>query len=147
MAVKCVDSSRLSKKEKDLIETEVTIYQALDHPNIMRFYDFFKGPKHMYMVLEYVRGGELFDEIVKRSHYTESKARELVHTLLTAIKHCHDKHIAHRDLKPENILMLSRDDDSSIKIADFGFARVCHGNSLTDFCGSAYYVAPEIVLS
>ena len=145
VAVKCIDCSRMSVKEKNMIEKEVAIYLALDHANILRCHDFFKTPKVMYIVLEYIAGGELFDEIVKRSNYTEGAARTLIHTLLTAIQHCHDKHIAHRDLKPENILLLSHTDDSSIKLADFGFAVVCSDNSLTDACGSAYYVAPEIL--
>lgn len=145
VAVKCIDTSDISESERKMIEREVAIYRSLDHPSILQCHDFFTTNKHMYIVLEHIGGGELFDEIVKRSFYTESKARDLIKTLIEAINHCHEKNIVHRDLKPENILLQTKDENSPIKIADFGFAAVCDGNSLTDSCGSAYYVAPEII--
>jgi calcium/calmodulin-dependent protein kinase I len=145
VAVKCIDTSKISEKEKKIVEREVTIYRSLSHPNILQCHDFFTTNKHMYIVLEYLGGGELFDQIVKHSFYTEGKARDVIKTIIDAISHCHNKNIAHRDLKPENILLQSTDDNAPIKIADFGFASVCDGDSLTDSCGSAYYVAPEII--
>ncbi|KAF0686030.1 Aste57867_22156 [Aphanomyces stellatus] len=83
-------------------------------------------------------------DIHSESYYTEKEARDLVKTLLLAIKYCHDQDIVHRDLKPENILMTDKENNSAIKIADFGFAKE-DTNGLTTTCGSPEYVAPEII--
>mmetsp|Transcript_16283 Transcript_16283/g.33652 ORF Transcript_16283/g.33652 Transcript_16283/m.33652 type:complete len:238 (+) Transcript_16283:569-1282(+) len=91
-------------------------------------------------------GGELFDRIVQKSYYNEKEARDTCVILFKAIQYCHSKQVAHRDLKPENLLLQSADNDSNIKIADFGFAKKClRPNSLTTQCGTPGYVAPEIL--
>merc|ERR1711933_658317 len=91
-------------------------------------------------------GGELFDRIVSKSFYNEKEARDVCKILFEAIGYCHSKQVAHRDLKPENLLLRSEDNDSEIKIADFGFAKKClTPNSLTTQCGTPGYVAPEIL--
>jgi len=93
-----------------------------------------------------MKGGELFDRIVSKSFYNEKEARDVCKILFEAIGFCHEKSVAHRDLKPENLLLLSEDNDSEIKIADFGFAKkVLTPNSLTTQCGTPGYVAPEIL--
>ena len=93
-----------------------------------------------------MKGGELFDRIVSKSFYNEKEARDVCTILFEAIGYCHSKSVAHRDLKPENLLLQSEDNDSAIKIADFGFAkRVLTPNSLTTQCGTPGYVAPEIL--
>jgi calcium/calmodulin-dependent protein kinase I len=94
-----------------------------------------------------VSGGELFDRIVEKTFYTEKEARDLVKILLSAIKYCHDKDVVHRDLKPENLLLMSADDDASIKLADFGFAKTVTKDDagLVTTCGTPGYVAPEIL--
>ena len=87
--------------------------------------------------MECVSGGELFDRIVEKSYYNEAEARGVCKILLEAVGYCHDHHVAHRDLKPENLLLRSKDDDSSIKIADFGFAKIVEKKgSLTTQCGT-----------
>lgn len=93
----------------------------------------------------HVEGGELFDKIVSKTFYSELEARDVVFTLLSAIDYCHSRDIVHRDLKPENLLLASSDDDSAIKLADFGFAAKAVGNSLRTQCGTPGYVAPEIL--
>jgi calcium/calmodulin-dependent protein kinase I len=82
-----------------------------------------------------------------QSYYSEREARDLVKLLLEAIKYCHDADIVHRDLKPENLLLTSKDDDASIKLADFGFAKKLEidGDGLVTACGTPGYVAPEIL--
>jgi len=91
-------------------------------------------------------GGELFDRIVEKSYYNEKEARATCRILLEAVGYCHEHSVAHRDLKPENLLLLSKEDDSSIKIADFGFAKIVEGRgSLKTQCGTPGYVAPEIL--
>merc|ERR1711966_159928 len=81
-----------------------------------------------------------------KSYYNEKEARMTCKILLEAVNYCHSRKVAHRDLKPENLLLRSETDDSSIKIADFGFARVVkRPQSLTTQCGTPGYVAPEIL--
>ncbi|GLE11708.1 hypothetical protein PINS_up024295 [Pythium insidiosum] len=114
----------------------------MNHPHIMALREYFVDAEHYYLVTEFVSGGELFDRIVEKTFYSEKEARDLVHILLDTIKYCHDKGVVHRDLKPENLLLVSKDDDASIKLADFGFAK----KVVIDDAGLVTtYVAPEIL--
>jgi len=145
VAVKSINREGLKPSTVLGIRREVEILASLHHRSVVRSFDFIETPTRFYVVMEQVQGGELFDRILKKKHYTEKEARDLVVVLLTAIKHCHDNRIAHRDLKPENLLMTSKEDDADLKLVDFGFAARCEGNSLTNQCGTPAYVAPEIV--
>ncbi len=145
VAVKIVTRAGLSSEDEQSLRSEVKILSALNHPNVVRALDFFEEDKYFYVVMEYLDGGELFDRIVKKTFYNEKEARDLVKVLLTAIKYLHDKHIVHRDLKPENLLMTSKDDDAGVKLADFGFAVIAEGFSITNQCGTPGYIAPEIL--
>jgi len=78
----------------------------------------------MYMVLEMMTGGELFDRIVEKDHYSEREACDVIRPIVDAISYCHDMGIAHRDLKPENLLYSTPNKDATIKISDFGLAKV-----------------------
>ena len=103
-------------------------------------------PENYYLVMEVMSGGELFDRIVQKSFYSEKEARDLVKILLDAICYMHERNIVHRDLKPENLLLQNKDNDSDIRLADFGFAKRVKGNlSLSTQCGTPGYVAPEIL--
>jgi serine/threonine protein kinase len=86
-------------------------------------YDVFDEPQYYYLVTEKMQGGELFDRIVQKSYYNEKEARDTCKIIFEAIQYCHDRSVAHRDLKPENLLLVG-ENDSDIKIADFGFAKV-----------------------
>jgi tRNA A-37 threonylcarbamoyl transferase component Bud32 len=151
-AIKCVqlqnfkDAQERTEIQNDL-QNEITILKSLDHPHVIKLYDvFYHLPTTIYLVLEYVSGGELFDRIIAKTTYTEEEARDATKILVSTISYLHSHHIVHRDLKPENILMLHPDDDSAITITDFGFAINCHGeNQLSDYCGSPNYIAPEIL--
>jgi len=147
VAVKIVTKSRLKKADGEALRHEVEVLQSLQHENIVALFDVFDEPQEMLLVLEYIDGGELFDRIVAKTYYNEKEARDLVSLLLRTVEHCHDKNIVHRDLKPENLLLVSKAQDSDIKLADFGFAaRVKPGEeSLTTACGTPGYVAPEIL--
>lgn len=145
-AVKCINRKKLSEEDEAALLDEVGILKAMRHVNIIRLYDFFEEPSTYYLVMERMRGGELFDRIVAKAYYNEKEARDTCKILLEAVGHCHDNHVAHRDLKPENLLLLSEHDDTSVKIADFGFAKkVYERNSLSTQCGTPGYVAPEIL--
>ncbi|KAL7686053.1 putative phosphorylase kinase, gamma catalytic subunit, protein kinase-like domain superfamily [Plasmopara halstedii] len=146
-AIKCIKRDGLVAEDIEALTTEVAILKQMNHPNIMILHDFFVEDKFYYLVTEYMEGGELFDRIVEKSFYNEREARDLVKLLLEAIKYCHDANIVHRDLKPENLLLTSKDDDASIKLADFGFAKRTEidNDGLVTACGTPGYVAPEIL--
>jgi tRNA A-37 threonylcarbamoyl transferase component Bud32 len=145
-AVKCINRKKLSEEDEAALLDEVSILKEMRHQHIIRLFDFFTEPATYYLVMERMRGGELFDRIVAKAYYNEKEARDTCKILLEAVGYCHANHVAHRDLKPENLLLLSDIDDSQVKIADFGFAKkVYKKNSLTTQCGTPGYVAPEIL--
>jgi serine/threonine protein kinase len=112
-----------------LIRQEVQILNKLDHPSIAKFIGAYESPKHIYFVMEYCAGIDLFDRIVKsKEAISEQKTAQIMKCLFKAINHCHAKNIAHRDLKPENIMfeeVVSPNGTTSIsiKIIDFGLAK------------------------
>mmetsp|Transcript_14275 Transcript_14275/g.32438 ORF Transcript_14275/g.32438 Transcript_14275/m.32438 type:complete len:345 (-) Transcript_14275:118-1152(-) len=145
-AIKIVTKSKLSEEDELALKDEIAVLKEMQHPNIIRLYDVFEEKEYYYLVTEKMMGGELFDRIVQKSYYNEKEARDTCIILFKAIQYCHSKQVAHRDLKPENLLLASADNDSNIKIADFGFAKKClRPASLTTQCGTPGYVAPEIL--
>jgi len=145
-AVKVVTKTKLTKEDEVALKDEIQVLNELKHPHIIRLYEVFEEKDFWYLVTEKMMGGELFDRIVAKSYYNEKEARDVCKILFQAIGMCHDKNVAHRDLKPENLLLRSEENDSEIKIADFGFAKkVLTPNSLTTQCGTPGYVAPEIL--
>eukprot|EP00903_Cladosiphon_okamuranus_P012203 g11446.t1 len=147
-AVKRIKREGLSEKEEQEVIAEASIMRELDHPNLVSIYDFFQDdPKYYYMVLELMSGGELFDRIVQKQYYNEAEARDVCLTLLEAMKYTHGQGVVHRDLKPENLLLADPNDDSSIRIADFGFAVSVLDGYVSEQCGTPNYVAPEILRS
>ena len=104
-AIKLIDKKKGNSAEIEKIKLEVAILSQLDHPNISRYYETYESPKHIYLVMEYCGGVDLFERIVKnKDSFTEEKAAQIMKCLFLAINHCHSNNIAHRDLKPENIM-------------------------------------------
>lgn len=137
----------LSEASKQKLMEEINILRSLDHPNIIRIYEFFEDSKRFYIVMEQCNGGELFEEILKRQSFGESMAATILHQLLSAIAYLHGKSIAHRDLKPENILLEERGNVMNIKLIDFGTAlKIEKGGSIRGAIGTAYYIAPEVLM-
>ena len=100
-------------------------------------------PTDIFMVMEYVSGGELFDYIVKHGKLTEDRARRFFQQILSGVEFCHRYGVVHRDLKPENLLL---DDKLNVKIADFGLSNMMtDGEFLRTSCGSPNYAAPEVI--
>jgi len=95
--------------------------------------------------MELMTGGELFDRIVEKEHYSEKEAADTIRPIVDAIRYCHEMGIAHRDLKPENLLYSSPDPSAVLKITDFGLAKVLNNELMTTACGTPGYVAPEII--
>ncbi|KAG9248051.1 hypothetical protein BJ878DRAFT_476836 [Calycina marina] len=126
------------------IEREVAIMKLIQHPNIMKLYDIWENRTEIYLVLEYVDNGELFEHITKKGRLHEEEAIRYFRQMLSAVGYCHSFNICHRDLKPENILLTN---DLTIKIADFGMAALHQGPEykLKTSCGSPHYAAPELI--
>lgn len=145
-AAKIIKREGLSAKDDEVIMNEVAILQSLsDNKYVVHLMDFYEEDDNFYIVMEYMPGGDVFDRIVERTHYTEKDARDLVKTLLKATASLHKVGIAHRDLKPQNLLLSSRDANAKVKLADFGFSRRVHTpESLTTRMGTPTYVAPEM---
>lgn len=125
------------------IEREIIIMKLISHPNIMALYDVWENKNELYLVLEYVEGGELFDFLISNGRLGEQDAVKYFRMIINGVSYCHKFNICHRDLKPENILL---DKNGKIKIADFGMAALETQQKLLETsCGSPHYASPEIV--
>lgn len=142
VAVKIVQKKFI---KKDLIDREIDVMRSIDpHPSLLKLYETFDTERNLYLVLELVEGGELFERILQKGEYTEKDAARVVEQVLEGVRWLHDRHIVHRDLKPQNILVSAT--DNTIKLADFGLARWFEGAGLLETCcGSPEYVAPEVL--
>lgn len=146
-AVKILEKNRIIHlKITDQIKREIATLKLLKHPNVVRLHEVLASKSKIYMVLEYVTGGELFDKISSTGRLQEAKGRKLFQQLIDGVSYCHNKGVFHRDLKLENILL---DSKGSIKISDFGLSALPQqfrdDGLLHTTCGSPNYVAPEVL--
>ena len=127
-----------------IMEREVKLLQSLNHPYIVKLEEVFvRHGEAMYLVMEIVKGGDLFDSIIEKQRYTAVEARRTMRRLLSAVYYLHNtSNIVHRDLKPENILCSS---PTHVKLADFGLAKIVKPDGLKTFCGTPAYFAPEVL--
>lgn len=147
-AIKRIKKDLRSPKSIEALLKDVEILKTLDHPNIIKVYEYFQDDAAVYVVTELCTGGELFEQILKEKNFSEQKAADLMRQMLSAIAYCHERRLAHCDLKPENIIFESQTAANLIKIIDFGNSAFLEGeNKLTNRFGSVYYVAPEVLLS
>jgi len=142
-AVKVIAKNQ-SEDELSLLQREIDIMKKLQHNNIISLQEVFDEEDNIYLVLELVTGGELFDQIVSRGTYTEADAANIIRQILEAIAYMHDHGVAHRDLKPENLL-LALPNSNEIKITDFGLSKDFGEGVLQTSCGTPDYVAPEVL--
>ncbi|XP_032766743.1 serine/threonine-protein kinase DCLK3 [Rattus rattus] len=143
-AMKIIDKSQLKGKE-DIVDSEILIIQSLSHPNIVKLHEVYETEAEIYLIMEYVQGGDLFDAIIESVKFPEPDAAVMITDLCKALVHMHDKKIVHRDLKPENLLVQRNEDKSTtLKLADFGLAKHVVRPIFT-VCGTPTYVAPEIL--
>jgi serine/threonine protein kinase len=143
-AVKIIDKSTIEPEEKGLLRTEIAVLKLVNHPNIIRMEGLYETKKHLYIVMEMLKGGELFERIVGRPRFSELEAAKLLRPLLESVAYLHDLGIVHRDLKPENILCGEELED--LKIADFGLSKMVLPKEKMDAaCGTLSYVAPEVL--
>jgi len=144
---------RIKRKfiKKKLLQREIEIMKNLRHPNILYCKEVFETDQFISIVLELVRGGELYDKIVDEGEFSDEEAKPILLQIVSAVEYLHNNGIAHRDLKPENLLCVGKGDGKRprierIKVADFGLSKMFVEEDLTSQCGSPTYVAPEVLL-
>ncbi|GMJ14762.1 calcium dependent protein kinase 1 [Hibiscus trionum] len=147
-ACKSIAKRKLATEaDVDDVRREIQIMHHMSgHPNIVSIKGAYEDPTTIHVVMDLCAGGELFERIVKRGHYSERKAAELARTIVGVVEACHSMGVMHRDLKPENFLFVNEEEDSPLKVIDFGLSIFLKpGDKLSAVVGSPYYVAPEVL--
>lgn len=146
VAIKMIDKEKVFKVGLiDQIKREVSVMRLVRHPNIVQLYEVMASKSKIYFVLEYVKGGELFNKVLK-GKIKEDVSRKYFQQLICAVDFCHSRGVYHRDLKPENLLL---DDNGNLKVSDFGLSALAESKKqdglLHTTCGTPAYVAPEVI--
>ncbi|KAJ4760728.1 Calcium-dependent protein kinase [Rhynchospora pubera] len=147
-ACKSISKRKLvSKADKEDIKREISIMQHLSgQANIVEFRGAYEDKGNVHVVMELCAGGELFDRIIAKGHYSERAAATMCRAIVNVVYTCHFMGVMHRDLKPENFLLATKDEDAMLKATDFGLSVfIEEGKVYRDIVGSAYYVAPEVL--
>ncbi|KAE8682484.1 Calcium-dependent protein kinase 17 [Hibiscus syriacus] len=147
-ACKTIAKRKLASKEDiEDVRREVQIMHHLTgQSNIVELKGAYEDKHSVHLVLELCAGGELFDRIIAKGHYTERAAASLLRTVVQIVHTCHSMGVIHRDLKPENFLLLNKEEDSPLKATDFGLSVFYKsGEEFKEIVGSAYYIAPEVL--
>ena len=125
VAIKLIKKKDMKLRELELQKREIEVLKMCQHPNIIRLLDVFENPEQIYIVLEYLKGGDLFTYLDKRDFkITEDRARSIAHQIAASLYYLHNFGIAHRDLKLENILMCDNSDETELKLVDFGLSKI-----------------------
>ncbi|XP_058511558.1 ribosomal protein S6 kinase alpha-5 isoform X2 [Ochotona princeps] len=138
----------ISKRMEANTQKEITALKLCEgHPNIVKLHEVFHDQIHTFLVMELLNGGELFERIKKKKHFSETEASYIMRKLVSAVSHMHDVGVVHRDLKPENLLFTDENDNLEIKVIDFGFARLKPPDNqpLKTPCFTLHYAAPELL--
>ncbi|OMJ88586.1 hypothetical protein SteCoe_9450 [Stentor coeruleus] len=146
-AVKTIHKKNLrSEEERQTFFSEVSVLRALDHPSVLKLYEYYQDEKNYYLITELCSGGELFDRIISHGSFSEALAANYMKQILSVVAYAHDRHIVHRDLKPENFLLDTTAEDANLKVIDFGTSQFfTPGTSMTSKFGTPYYIAPEVL--
>ncbi|KAF8703754.1 hypothetical protein HU200_031843 [Digitaria exilis] len=147
VAIKTIDKDKIMKTGLMVqIKREISVMRLVRHPNILQPFEVMATKKKIYFVLEYAKGGELFDKVAK-GKLTEENARKYFQQLISAVDYCHSRGIYHHDLKPENLLL---DENGTLKVSDFGLSALSESKRqdglLHTACGTPAYVAPEVLI-
>ncbi|KAF9623328.1 hypothetical protein IFM89_000817 [Coptis chinensis] len=144
VAIKILNRRKIKNMEmEEKVRREIKILRLFMHPHIIRLYEVIETQADIYVVMEDVKSGELFDYIVEKGRLQEDEARNFFQQIISGVEYCHRNMVVHRDLKPENLLLDSR---SNVKIADFGLSNIMwDGHFLKTSCGSPNYAAPEVI--
>ncbi|EEF38316.1 calcium-dependent protein kinase, putative [Ricinus communis] len=147
-ACKVIEKANLTRTEhvKALVG-EIQIMRHLEgNPNVASIQDAYEDSEAVYIVMELCRGGELFDRMKKRGRCTETEAAELIRTIVTVVQSLHSSGVMHKDLKPDNFLFLNEEQNSPLKVIDFGLSTFFKpGEKLSEPAGTPFYIAPEVL--
>ncbi|XP_022139866.1 CBL-interacting protein kinase 5 [Momordica charantia] len=146
VAIKIIDKEKVLRVGLiDQIKREISVMRLVRHPNVVQLYEVMASRTKIYFVMEYVKGGELFNKVAK-GRLKEDAARKYFQQLIGAVDYCHSRGVYHRDLKPENLLL---DEFGNLKISDFGLSALAESRRqdglLHTTCGTPAYVAPEVI--
>ncbi|KAA3456063.1 SNF1-related protein kinase catalytic subunit alpha KIN10 [Gossypium australe] len=144
VAIKILNRRKIKNMEmEEKVRREIKILRLFMHPHIIRLYEVIETATDIFVVMEYVKSGELFDYIVEKGRLQEDEARNFFQQIISGVEYCHRNMVVHRDLKPENLLL---DSKCNVKIADFGLSNIMRdGHFLKTSCGSPNYAAPEVI--
>ncbi|AQL07732.1 Serine/threonine-protein kinase ATG1c [Zea mays] len=146
VAVKEIAMERLSNKLRESLLSEVDILRRIRHDNVIALHESIKDHGSIYLILEYCRGGDLHAYLQRHKRVSEKVARHFIRQLASGLQMLRDNNVVHRDLKPQNILLVENNENSLLKIADFGFAKFLQPFALAEtLCGSPLYMAPEVM--
>ena len=147
-AMKIINKTSNSPEADNEILNEINILRSMDHPGVLKIFEFYSNKKSYSIVTELCPGGELFQQIIDKGPFDEKYSAFIMYQILSAVNYCHKMHIIHRDLKPENILIVNKDQNGYpiIKVCDFGTSTIFEKGKLEKkLVGSAYYIAPEVL--
>ncbi|KAJ3685952.1 hypothetical protein LUZ61_015116 [Rhynchospora tenuis] len=145
VAMKVLDRATIIKHRMvDQIKREISIMKLVRHPHVVRLHEVLASRTKIYIILEFITGGELFDKIMRHGRLSENDSRKYFQQLIDGVDFCHNKGVYHRDLKPENLLL---DSQGNLKISDFGLSALPEPgvSILKTTCGTPNYVAPEVI--
>lgn len=147
-AVKILHKSGITEEDikSRAVFTEVEILKSLDHPNVLKVFEYFEDEIDYFIVMEFCPGGDVFNKLESVGTVTERYAARLIKFLLSGLAYLHSRHVVHRDIKPENLLITNGDsyDEFSIKIIDFNVATRKRSETLKEVTGTTDYMAPEV---
>ena len=135
-------------EDENEILNEINILRTMDHPGILKIFEFYSSKQNYSIVTELCPGGELFQQIIDKGPFNEKYSAYVMYQIFSAVNYCHKMHIVHRDLKPENILIVGKDREGlpTIKICDFGTSKMFEKGAVErKLVGSSYYIAPEVL--
>jgi serine/threonine protein kinase len=144
VAVKIIDKSKVEESPQ-LLQNEIDIMAKVNHPHVVGLRAVFDTPSTLFIVMELVQGGELYELIVERKTFSEKDTSHIMGQVFSALEYLHEIGIVHRDLKLENMLLNDKK-VLSVKVADFGLSKLYSGQALQTACGTPFYVAPDILL-
>ena len=148
-ACKKMNKKQITNKQR--FKTEIDLLKATDHPNIVKLYGIFEDNIFLHLIMEECTGGEFFNRLAQRAKdlnmYTEKDAARIFKQLLGAVNYLHAHGVCHRDIKPENILFSTIDEESPLKLIDFGLSKIFNGddNTMKGTVGTTFYMAPEVI--
>lgn len=148
-AVKMISKSNIgSESQRAAFLSEINILKTLDHPHILKIYEYYEDDDSYYIVMDFYEGGELFQKIIDLGTFSEREAANVISQIVSAVAYAHKNGIVHRDLKPENILISSVEGERNfnVKVVDWGAStKYSNIERLKELHGSLYYIAPEVL--